>query len=481
MSTTIRNIGLIGLGLHARRIYYPLLEKYSIQRQLKLVIIVDIEGNEDSINAFLRNRILQPLQKLFVPKDYASSETLKHNLVQLLNNVIEQHKLDGIIVASEPKSHKAYLKWALKNDIDILVDKPITCPVNSANTIEDARKIELDFYELKELYTRASSNFIVQAQRRGHLGYLYIQKYLDEFINEFQVPISYIDISHSDGMWVMPNEWDRENHSYKYGTGKLMHSGYHFVDLLAWFLELNQQVKEQEADEIDMFVKSFNPLDFMNQLQAHHYERFFQRDYSQHFSADRFKQIKNYGELDVFMLSQLKRCSSVVTTASLSLQQNSFSGRAWADLPLDIYKGNGRIRHERVNIQVSTLLNIQVHSYQSYQTPDKVDIDYGIGNIDHFDIFIFRNSDITGGKPFERLEIGKNHYFQRINQSDTYFSHNESARENLFLDFINRSLSKSDFLCHNLTNKLMSKIYECIALGRAGKMPYISLDINNFD
>ena len=474
MSTNIRHIGLIGLGPHARRIYYPLLEKYSALQQIRLVVVVDMEGNEDSVNAFLKSRTIQPLHIFFVAQDFAQSDTLDQKVIHFFNSLIEQYKLDGIIISSEPKSHKGYLKWALQKDIDILVDKPITCPINAANTIKDAHQIELDFCELKELYMPARSNFIVQAQRRVHLGYSYIKKYLNEFINEFQVPISYIDISHSDGMWVMPDEWERENHSYKYGTGKLMHSGYHFVDLLAWFLKLNQAVEEHEPDEIDMFVKSFNPLDFMNQLQSRHYDKFFHKNYSEQFLDDRLKQLKNYGELDVFVLSQVKQCASVVTTASLSLQQNSFSRRSWSDQPLDIYKGNGRIRHERVNIQVSTLLNIQVHSYQSYQLSDKLVMDYSPGHIDHFDILIFRNSALTGGKAFERLEFGKI-FSEKTNVSDTYFSHNESARETLFVDFINRSRSESDFLCHAFTNQLMSKIYECIALERQGNIPYLVL------
>ena len=274
----------------------------------------------------------------------------------------------------------------------------------------------------------------------------------------------------------MPNEWERENHSYKYGTGKLMHSGYHFVDLLAWFLQLNQQVKEHEADELDMFVKSFNPSDFMNQVQPQHYERFFQQDYSPHFSADQVKQLNRYGELDIFMLSQLKQSTSVMTTAYLSLQQNSFSRRAWSEMPPDTYKGNGRIRHERVNIQVSTLLNIQVHSYQSYQIDNKIVMDYGSGHIDHFDILIFRNSELTGGKAFERIEMGRN-VSEKEPLLPTYFSHNETARKNLFLDFLKGSRSQSDLLCHAFTNQLISKIYECLALAKSSQMPYILLKL----
>ena len=41
---------------------------------------------------------------------------------------------------------------------------------------------------------------------------------------------------------MMPHDYDIENHPYKYGYGKLFHSGYHFIDLLAEFVKLNKFV-----------------------------------------------------------------------------------------------------------------------------------------------------------------------------------------------------------------------------------------------
>ena len=70
----------------------------------------------------------------------------------------------------------------------------------------------------------------------------------------------------------------------------------------------------------------------------------------------------------------------------------------------DFYKKNGRIRHERINIQVGPLMNIQIHSYQSKEIKDRLDnkIEEQIGGLEHFDIDIYRNVDIIGGKPYEK-------------------------------------------------------------------------------
>ena len=73
----------------------------------------------------------------------------------------------------------------------------------------------------------------------------------------------------------------------------------------------------------------------------------------------------------------------------------------------DFYKSNGRIRHERINIEIGHLLNIQVHSYQSKQISDRINdiCETETGGLEHFDIDIYRNVDIIGGKPFERIKL----------------------------------------------------------------------------
>ena len=110
MNTKVKNIGLIGLGPHARRIYYPLLEKYFATESLNLVFIVELENKEDSVNAFLENRSVQPVQKFFLWPNAAYSNTLEPSLLQFLDSLLERYQIDGIIIASDPKSHKAYLR-----------------------------------------------------------------------------------------------------------------------------------------------------------------------------------------------------------------------------------------------------------------------------------------------------------------------------------------------------------------------------------
>ena len=467
---------LVGLGPHARRIYYPLLEKYAARYDLRLLLVVDLQDQENTIRTFLQGKALQPEQLYFGDSNWRKSGSLAPTLLELLNSLAAA--ADGIIISTEPKAHKPYALWAIDHDVDVLMDKPISAPLDVTNQLEAARQIVKDYVEIEQHLARSKSNFIVQCQRRSHPGYQYVQHYLKTFTSEFQVPLSFIDIYHADGMWAMPDEiCARENHPYKYGYGKLMHSGYHFIDLFCWLTEVNRCVSGKTPTYADLFVRHFNPADFMQQINQHDYQRLLRTErFEPCFAPEQHALAERFGEMDVFISGQLLRDKHVVTTASINLQQNSFSRRASPTTPQDVYKGNGRVRHERLTLQVSTLLSIQVHSYQAY-ADGKADIDtQGAGHHDHFDVYVFRNSEVVGGKSLEKFSFGEQTSARR-EYDPAYLGHNEAAREALFLDFLEGNPSPSHFSTHRRTNALLSNIYTCIVLGRNGQLPHIHVPL----
>ena len=366
-----------------------------------------------------------------------NAKTVAGKLRLTLDEAVAKSPDCSVIISTEAKAHMPYLFWAIDKDLDILMDKPISAPIGAGTNITAARQIFEDYLAIAARLEKSKSNVIVQCQRRSHPGYQLVNTYLSDFLQDYQIPISYIDIYHADGMWCMPPElFQRENHPYKYGYGKLMHSGYHFIDLLAWLLNLNLLVTHKKPTVMDLFVKCFKGYDFLHQISAADYQKLFNTDQFKPFFKPAMKQqAKTLGEIDTSILCQLKRQDVVITTATLNLQQNSFSRRAWIDLPADVYKGNGRVRHERLNIQVANLLNIQVHSYQSYEVGKKDVETTGAGHEDHFDVYIFRNSELIGGKTLEKYAIGEMARC-RHQSSSCYLGHNETAREANFLDFL---------------------------------------------
>ena len=467
-----KNLILIGLGPHARRIYYPLLEKYARQYDLRLRLVVDLQDQESRIRQYLAGRPLQPDRLFFADPCSRHGGSLEPAVRALLDQTAARTPIDGIIISTEPKAHKPYLLWAMEHAIDVLMDKPITAPIGLTTDPEAADAVLADYLEVETQRQRTQANLVVQCQRRNHAGYQFIKRYLTDFITQYQIPLSYIDIYHGDGMWCMPGElFERENHPYKYGYGKLMHSGYHFIDLFTWLAEVNSQLEHKRPDRAELFVKHFGPYDFLHQIDAADYRRLFGTDiFAPCFTPEKLQAARQFGEQDVFILCQLKRGDIVTTTATLNLQQNSFSRRAWTETPDDVYKGNGRVRHERVTLQVGTLLNIQVHSYQAYEVHKKDVETEGAGDEHHFDIYIFRNSDVVGGKPLEKFCFGEAES-QQHRADTTYLGHNEQGREVNFANFLAGRVDGTGFASHRLTNTFLSKIYTCISKESHGEIP----------
>jgi hypothetical protein len=274
------------------------------------------------------------------------------------------------------------------------------------------------------------------------------------------VPITYLDLYHADGMWVMPSEWDRNHHAYKHGTGKLLHSGYHFVDLASWLLGCNSRLHDEV---LELSVRSYQPADFLK-LFSGSYTHLFGRKGIPRRPPET---VRGYGEMDLYLLGQIKARGYVRTTLSMHLQQNSFSRRSWSSPSADPYKGAGRVRHERMNLQVGTLLNIQVHSYQSHEIRDAVPHKvYGPGHLDHFDVLVFRNCDLVGGERFERREVG-------AEEIDVDLGHNELARRTLLEAFLEGAPAGSSLESHARTNELLAAIYDCLdSEAGAGTIPW---------
>ncbi len=451
----IRSVALIGLGWHARRVYYPWLEEAALQGRLRISAVVDLHDNGEAVRGFLAQRRVAP-EHLLLTEPGASAESLPEALAAQLSALRAAGQLDGVVISTEPRAHKRYVLWALANGVHVLLDKPVTAPASATSTAEVADVLWRDFEDISRALAASSARLVVQAQRRAHPGYGFIKRYLDDFLQEYRVPVSFLDAYHADGMWVMPGEWDREHHAYKYRTGKLLHSGYHFVDLASWLLEGNDAL-DATPSTLEFQVQTFEPRDFLSLLDGR-YERLFGPGQV----PAPVPSVENHGEMDLTLMGRVLAGGHVRTLLSLQLLQNSFSRRASPAPPADPYKGAGRVRHERLNLQVGPLLNLQVHSYQAHEVRDaRAPLPYGPGHLDHFDVHVFRNSDVVGGTCFEKHEFGRTAQRQ---------GHNEQARLSLLEDFLEGRPSGSELADHRRTNLWMSRIYQAIHGRRTGAL-----------
>lgn len=452
------NIILIGLGPHAKRIYMNLFKKYRMIPK----VIVDLKSKRREIEEYLDENDFRNVELYFVEDIQRDAKKLDDLTSKELRDVIKEKNITHAIISTEPKSHFAYAKFFLENDINILMDKPITAPINVNNNLKQALKIKEEYNLLCDLYQKKKDkiSFKIQCQRRFHEGYIFIKKALEEIVREYNIPVTYIDIYHNDGMWNMPSEFfSRENHPYKYGYGKLFHSGYHFIDLLAWLLEVNRQTKNKEINKAEMYVSTYNPTDFFNVFNNYDYKKILKTNRFEK-SIMSLDECKNFGEIDFHSIINFKQNDRLITNCSINLMQSGFSRRAWCELPKDTYKSNGRVRHERLNIQVGPLMNIQVHSYQAYEIADRNKMcNNNVGSVEHFDIYVFRNSQLIGGKTFEMLDIAT------LSDKDKEFfnGYNEKARENCFVNYLLNIDDSSDILEHRVSIELTEKAYEIMS------------------
>jgi hypothetical protein len=131
----------------------------------------------------------------------------------------------------------------------------------------------------------------------------------------------------------------------------------------------------------------------------------------------------------------------------------------------DLYKGNGRVRHEYHNIQQGALQNIQVHSYQSNDKHDiNTEADFEVGGNNHYDIHIYRNKGLIGG---EQLEIITAKDISTQHSLDSSKVMNETARHIAVNEFLEVIIGKREALHtrgnltdHGLSAQLMSMVCE---------------------
>ena len=472
-----KRIAIIGLGPHAKRVYLHFLRVIGNDP----VLIIDLESNYTEIIEYIKKENIKA-KIVTIPDSERdnmvfSSDTREKVVRELLKN-----KITHVIISTEPLSHYVYCNICLDLELHILLDKPVALP-NVSTSLKMAAEIVEIQKKLVEQYKLKSNNkkFIIQAQRRWHRGYKHIMDIIANVIKKFGVPITNVEIYHCDGKWHMPNEYHKMiNHPYKHGYGKLMHSGYHFVDLLMELIKLNNLSRNHDYDKVSVYSNVTRPEDVMLQIDQDARSRFF----SSRICEDRLQQDHSkFGEIDVSSSIKFSKKGKVITLANLNLLQTGFTRRSWTNLPEDAYKSNGRVRHERINVQVGTIMNVQIHSYQAYEIKDrKKTSNKDVGDVEHFDIYIFRNSDLIGGIPYEKVEISK---LSKDEDNVGFIGYNEQARKAALIEFLDDNPeTRSHLVSHNDSIMLLSAIYYSISKGYLGEYPvheYLKRDLDCFE
>lgn len=447
----MKNVVLVGIGPHAKRIYLNYFKKHKIN----LALVVDLNSQKETIRKYLDENGFKNTKIFTIDDLYKDNDHLPQNIASDLLAVCRTFEITHLIISTEPKAHFMYLEFALKNNINVLTDKPITVTQNMTN-LKSIEKVRKQYYEILELAKHSKGTCKVMCQRQYHKGYEKIKEVLTKTVKQYKMPITNIDIFHSDGAWEMPHDLGKENHPYKYGYGKLFHSGYHFIDLLSDFIKINDVLGgNKKIVSGDVYSKVFTPNDEMNILNIEDYKRLFKdQNIPNYYQENTNPTFNDYGEKDYHgLLTFYNNDGFTITTANLNLLHNGVSRRSWIETK-DFYKSNGRIRHERINIEIGHLLNIQVHSYQSKEISDRTDNEESVGGLEHFDIYFF-NNPLIDKEPFKELHLG-DMYSEKEKQE--FLGYNELSREIFLTNFLNDKDCKGDIRDQALAIEIL---YSC--------------------
>ncbi len=464
MNKKVRTL-LIGVGYHSKRIYLPYLKKESM---CKLVACLDLETHQERVSRLIKSHFGSSVSCYFT-KENRISDKLKRSELKQLNQIIEKHKIEAVIISTEPLSHFKYTYWAIKNFLHILLDKPITTEVDVSTNTSKALKLYKDYEKIERLYEHNCKKkniiFNLQAQRRYHKGFQKVREKIKEITRLTHCPVNFIQTFHSDGQWTFPNEFVSQTyHPYNQGYGKMSHSGYHSMDIALW-LALSSLEESKYWNKYSVFAQFVRPKDVLAQFNGNDFHRVFPEIKKNNWDLNIKGVRENMGEVDAFINLSLYKDNRIITSMNCNALHHSFSGRGWYDSTgRDLYKGNGRIRQESYIIEQGAFQSIIINSFQSAEIQKSKISPYNVGGEYHYEIHIFRNNKILKKqRPYENINIKD---LTRIKNLGYSRGHQEDARRACISDFYQAIIKNkrpseqvSNIIYHSLSTQILSSIY----------------------
>lgn len=485
----MKHIIEIGIGPHANRTYLKAIKKWGKSLGIHLSLVVDLKTQESYVSECLNSLDLNP--NIYLVDHFEN--TLPQEVHHFLSQYVKDNHISGVIISSEPSTHFAYANWALEMGLNILMDKPVSTFSNVVNSPYEANKIKSSYQALLSSYEKLQQHqntiFSINTHRRFHPGFQVVKEKIEETADLTGCPVTSISSSHSDGQWRLPNEIEElEYHGYNKGYGKVSHSGYHFFDLVYKLYHVPSLV-EKLADEVEVFSSFVLPTGYLHQLNESDFIKMFGQKYSElnkTSHAELHQNYHSYGEIDASISLKMLKNKTNVCNININLLHNSFSRRDSLYPSKDLYKQNGRVKHEHHTLQQGPFQTIQIHSYQSESDhTQKSKNDFKVGGNNHFDIHIYRNKSFFPKK--EVLEILSMddviNKHQSIEKEDILI--NESIKDSVFYEFasfLNGEISKeklhSNITDHIVPVNIMSSVYQSNIQYKKGDNPLVSFPVS---
>ena len=165
------SVALIGFGPHSKRIYLNYFKKHKSE----LALFIELESDHNFVRDYLDYNGFKNTKIFSISDELKYADKLPKEIESNLLAVCKTLDITHIIIATEPKAHNMYLiKFALKNNINVLTDKPITVTKNMTS-LHSINKVKKQYYDILNLAKESNADCKVMCQRQYHRGYDYVK------------------------------------------------------------------------------------------------------------------------------------------------------------------------------------------------------------------------------------------------------------------------------------------------------------------
>ncbi|MFD6417030.1 hypothetical protein [Streptomyces sp. NPDC060194] len=355
--------------------YLPCIATAIEEGSLDSYSVIDLESARATIEERVRAAVPKPSQAIYLPDVRDLGPEAEANVIDA---AISRLRVPGlptkVYIATEVQAHEAYLRYCVENDLDSLVEKPVLAPMVDGRFAPS--RITATMEDLIRTAARSAARHSVMTLSRYHSIYNdEVIAALRERVERWSAPLTSFHLRAAGGVWNLQHEYEtRDDHPYKHGYGMLMHGAYHYVDLAAQILSLNELVHPERQFTVEISSFGAFPYDQHLRLSQPTAERL--GDDMPRWDetpADPFL----FGETDVTSTFRLRDAGTgrTLTVGTLAFEQTTPSIRDWAELPASLYNKNGRTSSVDLEARLSTLYSTHVHCYDipRGQSADRID------------------------------------------------------------------------------------------------------------
>lgn len=184
------------------------------------------------------------LERILLTDSPSWVDTSNYDSVSSIVKDLKQMQVNLAIIASPPVHHLEYVLEFVRNDINVVCDKPIVSRKNAAHDIKEASSISEDLDIICKEYAKSLLRdpkllCVSILRRRGLSGFSEVAKELKSVHETSGAGINNMSIIVNSGKYLHPDELLLNGaHGYHDGIGALSHSAYHYIDILSWYMSI---------------------------------------------------------------------------------------------------------------------------------------------------------------------------------------------------------------------------------------------------